>query len=348
MVRLFSRHLSALIVLAATACAPSVQELAESTAALDAETIVLSSPIRCSIPEICWIQNFFDHDDGPGATDHACGPRTFDGHGGLGIRVANLRVLEAGIPIIAASAGTVLGVRDGLSDDGVVFADASEVVGEECGNGVVLDHGRGWTTQYCHLERGSVSVKTGQRVARGDYLGNMGLSGLTAFPHLGFYVERNRVPVDPLVGPLATGNCHAPAAPLFEPALMERFAYVPTGLLNAGFTDREPNGREVLRGLHVNVALAADSEAIIFWVELFGTQPDDQVYLRIYAPDGSLFTDVKRPPTEGHSARHLAWAGHRPIGNLNPGLYRGVYQLLRQEGGRETVAFELERTVIVR
>ena len=66
------------------------------------------------------------------------------------------------------------------------------------GNQVVIDHGGGLVTRYCHLEDASMRVKAGDRVTRGQLLGWMGTTGRSTGEHLHFQVERDGIPVDPL------------------------------------------------------------------------------------------------------------------------------------------------------
>ena len=49
---------------------------------------------------------------------------------------------------------------------------------------MLIDHGGGWRTQYCHMRQGSVRVRKGDRVRDRQRLGTIGLSGKTEFPHL--------------------------------------------------------------------------------------------------------------------------------------------------------------------
>jgi murein DD-endopeptidase MepM/ murein hydrolase activator NlpD len=308
--------------------------------------ILLGSPVECAVPEVCWVQNYFDHDPGPGAEDHTCGRRAYQRHFGIDIRVANLAIMREGIPVIAAADGIVAGTRDGMEDTGILQTDASAVRGRECGNGVVLRHPNGWTTQYCHMREGSIGVAKGQSIKKGERLGEIGLSGLTQFPHVHFEVRNGNKRVDPFVGFEATGKCGTAGAPLFGTAFLEASPYVETGLLNAGFTSRPPKGAEVLNGEHANESLPQNAPALIFWVELFGTHPGDRDRLTIFAPDGSVFMSQTRPPLEGYSARHLAFAGKRkPPGGWVSGTYRGVFELLREEVGQTKVAYTLERTL---
>ncbi len=254
--------------------------------------------------------------------------------------------MRRGVAVIAAVDGIVAGIRDGMEDTVILEADASSVRGRECGNGVVLRHPNGWTTQYCHMRKGSIGVAKGQEIKRGDRLGDIGLSGLTQFPHVHFEVRNGKNRVEPFVGYEATGKCGSVGKPLFDAAFVEKSPYVETGLLNAGFASRPPKGSEVLNGEHADTTLPVDAPALIYWVELFGTQPGDRDKFTILAPDGSVLVTQTRPALQDHSARHLAFTGRRqPTGGWAPGEYKGVFELLRQEVGETKVAYRLERMV---
>ena len=59
---------------------------------------------------------------------------------------------------------------------------------EADGNSVILDIGGGNYALYGHFQPGSVRVKEGDRVRRGDVLGLVGSSGNSLAPHLHFHV----------------------------------------------------------------------------------------------------------------------------------------------------------------
>lgn len=62
------------------------------------------------------------------------------------------------------------------------------------GNTVVLNHGLGVGSTYLHLSR--IAVKQGQRVTKGQVIGNVGGTGGFA-PHLHWEIRVHGVPVDP-------------------------------------------------------------------------------------------------------------------------------------------------------
>ena len=64
------------------------------------------------------------------------------------------------------------------------------------GNLVIVYHSNGITTRYGHLSR--ISSEAGQRVRRGDQIGNAGSTGRSTGPHVHYEVRENDQSVDPL------------------------------------------------------------------------------------------------------------------------------------------------------
>jgi murein DD-endopeptidase MepM/ murein hydrolase activator NlpD len=78
--------------------------------------------------------------------------------------------------------------------DGVVVYSGNEI--SVFGGLVMVDHGGGWITAYGHL--GGLSVKRGDKVARGQALGSVGETGYVDTPQLHFEIRKDRKPIDPL------------------------------------------------------------------------------------------------------------------------------------------------------
>jgi murein DD-endopeptidase MepM/ murein hydrolase activator NlpD len=79
-------------------------------------------------------------------------------------------------------------------------ADATVVLVDDfffSGNVIYLDHGQGVITYYAHMSEHK--VKEGQKVAKGEVIGLVGMTGRVTGPHLHWGVYLNRTPVNPLL-----------------------------------------------------------------------------------------------------------------------------------------------------
>ncbi len=189
--------------------------LALSATPARAEPLSLGLPIACALGSDCWIQQYPAHGAGEGAQDYRCGHESYKGHDGTDFRV---RDMSSRADVVASAAGRVKAARDGAADRLVRDeAGRAAVKGRECGNGVVIDHGGGWETQYCHMRKGSVAAKPGDAVEAGAKLGEIGASGDAGFAHVHLTVRQNGKPLDPFDGGPATGAaCGIKGTPLWS------------------------------------------------------------------------------------------------------------------------------------
>jgi murein DD-endopeptidase MepM/ murein hydrolase activator NlpD len=151
---------------------------------------------------------------------YACGNPGYLGHQGTDIVVSSI---DQGVHALAAADGVVRWITDGrfdrcpndtesecseqekselLSDSG-----SGATLGFNAGNFVIIEHLLGtmrYLTLYAHLGKGSLKVAPGQKIIRGQDLGNVASSGNSQIPHLHFGVYKAEdgmfLPVDPWRG----------------------------------------------------------------------------------------------------------------------------------------------------
>ncbi|MGH6864860.1 MAG: M23 family metallopeptidase [Methyloceanibacter sp.] len=158
-----------------------------------AAAMELDLPTACTPGDDCLIQQYVDRDSGPDLSDYTCGGQTSDGHDSTDFRLRDLKEVEKGVAVLAAAIGVVVGIRDGVTDRLMRSEEDRAAVGEqECGNGVRIDHGDGWSMQYCHMRNGPVAVKEGDKVEAGTKLGEVSYSGAAAFPQMHLSQRRLR------------------------------------------------------------------------------------------------------------------------------------------------------------
>lgn len=131
-----------------------------------AEDALVEKAYARRTPQV-WSRPFAPALNGVAPTSSSFGqPRTYVAGGPVAYHFGTDYPAKAGTPVLAVNDGTVViagryPVRGGL---------------------VVIDHGAGVVSLYFHQSR--VTAKVGQRVKRGDKVGEVGSTGLSAGPHL--------------------------------------------------------------------------------------------------------------------------------------------------------------------
>jgi hypothetical protein len=286
--------------------------------------ISLALPIDCVLGKTCHIQQTVDHDPSENASDFACGFLTYDGHKGTDFALPSMAAQAAGVDVFAAAPGTVRGVRNDMQDRLQTGANAPDVTGKECGNGVVVNHGDGWETQYCHLAKGSIEVRSGDTVAIGTVLGQVGLSGQTQFPHLHLSVRKDSNVVDPF-DPDGLIACIAPSASTLWSIPIDA---PPGGLIAAGFAAGVPE-YDVIKAGSAAAETLQTSDPLVVWGFIFGGREADEINLQIFGPEGEV-VDQTVILERTQSQLFRATGRRAPTGGWLAGDYTGEIQLVRE------------------
>jgi len=282
----------------------------------------LALPVDCTLGEACFIQQYMDLDPSQGVIDYRCNALSYDGHKGTDFAVATNEAARAGVDVIASAPGRVLGTRDGMPDVWSGDIDADAIAGRDCGNGMVIDHGDGWHTQYCHLAEGSVSVAQGDLVETGDVLGQIGMSGRTQFPHVHLSVRKDGKPVDPFAP--ETAQCGEEN----QPSLWSNpIDYAIGGIVDGGFASAVPDYDAVKDGTAAERIMRV-SPAIIAYSLMFGGRTGDVLRMTLTGPGDLLVTDDHVLPRNrarffraiGKKRRDAPWPG---------GDYLNITELIR-------------------
>jgi murein DD-endopeptidase MepM/ murein hydrolase activator NlpD len=306
------------------------------------ETISLALPIKCQPGVSCFFQNYVDHDASGKVRDYRCGGRSYDGHDGTDIRIRNLEIQRQGVEVLAAAPGRVVGGRNDMEDVSIRTAGKPPIAGKECGNGVLIEHADGWRTQYCHMAKGSVRVKPGDRLKTGQPIGLVGLSGDTEFFHLHFTVRHNGKIVDPFAYGAPENSCGGGRS-LWTASLGEQMQYRRGEIIDYGFAGIAPTMELIESGEIGKHPVATASDALVAYVRAIGLQSGDQQSLTVQDPSGAAVATNTLPALDRDKAQFLVIAGKKRTETAWPaGRYTATYRVTRDGAEVLSKTFEVE------
>lgn len=286
-------------------------------------------PAACSPGTDCWVVNHVDMNPAKDqAADFTCGPRTYDGHEGTDFGLKDRKAITAGISVLAAAPGKILRVRDAMADAQPTQQQIDQYLAANkgCGNGVLVDHGDGWQSIYCHLKSGSIIVKPDDTVTAGQKLAEIGQSGAAEFPHVHFGLFHNNRTIDPFSGAFADEGCGKTKGPMWLYGIS--LDYEPLAIFVTGFAAGVPDFEKIKEDSTAPDQIAPNAPALTFWAGLFGMRPGDEIILRITAPDGSVFAENTLSQKDEKS-RQFYYVGKRVTGVLQTGPYKGSVTISR-------------------
>jgi murein DD-endopeptidase MepM/ murein hydrolase activator NlpD len=300
----------------------------------------LGMPVACSYGEDCIISSYYDKSVEPAViTDHTCGRLSYDGHKSTDFMLRSHTQMKDGVSAVAVDSGTIDFVRDGMSDISVDLVGEEAVRGRECGNGVIIDHGRGYVSEYCHLKKGSITKEVGEYVEKGEIIGQVGLSGVTSFPYLEFTISLKGEPVDPFTGdnPI-TGEINVPCDsldiyPLWDKQTEKKLQYISTSLLTMGFSEKVPHSKGAREGKFSRERIKNDSKLLVLWADIFGVVANDVLKLTIIDPSGGVIKSEERIYSKNRRHNFQFMGYKNEAYKLKSGKYIGKIELLRKSLG---------------
>lgn len=97
--------------------------------------------------------------------------------------------------VLAVNDGIVASIRDDFPESATLSEHPAYTADKATGNYISLDIGNNHLAFYEHLKPGSIRVKPGQKVKKGDIIAALGFTGQTTGPHLHFHIADGNSPL---------------------------------------------------------------------------------------------------------------------------------------------------------
>ena len=100
-----------------------------------------------------------------------------------------------GMEVLAVADGTIASTLDDFPESPTLSGHPAYPPAKATGNYISINIGKGRLAFYEHLKPGSIKVKAGQRVKKGDTIASIGFTGQTTGPHLHFHIADTNSPL---------------------------------------------------------------------------------------------------------------------------------------------------------
>lgn len=289
----------------------------------------MAFPMRCTPGVSCFIIGYPDLNKKPAqGQDYVCGPAT-DGEVALRIGLPDAASILKNIPVLAAADGIVTDASDGIPDRLIASRAELKRGTPNCGNGIVIDHGGGTQTAYCHLKKDSVQVKTGTRVRKGQVIASVGQSGLATWPQLGFSILQRGYFIDPFTSASNADGCGLSQKPTIS--LPQDFtAYQPVAITSLGFSIKETPVDLIILGTAPRYAfISKEEKTIALWGMILGTRKGDRVEVTIFDPRGRAIYDQDLTVDADRERQPINVSRTRGYTGWRQGAYAGQVKVTR-------------------
>ena len=226
--------------------------------------------------------------------------RTYDGHHGVDIDIANFRAMDRGVEVVAAVAGVVRATIDDRADRNIACLSNDW-------NVVEIEDDDGYRYLYGHLRRGSVVVRRGERVRVGQALAQVGSSGCSTAAHLHFEV---RSPAGAVVDPFLDRLWRN--APSYD---------FPLTIMDISLRSGSYSTVDELKDPGVDLAATRTGERVGIGISAAGGLPGDIMTFQLRDPSGSVFHSWMY--TLERAGRHGWWMHNVSVGDT-PGAWSAV------------------------
>jgi hypothetical protein len=305
-------------------------------------------PVACDLGDSCHIMKYVDMGPDEGKlTDPYCNALTTDAHKGTDFVISDEKTMKEGVSVLAALDGTISKIRDGESDRWPTEEDIKTIKEQrkECGNAILIDHGNQLQTVYCHLKNGSIKVKQGQKVQKGDKLADIGLSGLTELPHLHFGIIKDQKVIDPFTGKDNQNKCGQKPFSLWDKDL--DISYQPIAIQSVGFSTTIPSLEKLSIDSYYPKTISPTNDVLSFYVIFFGAQKGDQINLVIRDPNDKIFSEYNIIQDKTRT-RQFYFTGKRLKGKpLTLGAYTGYAKITRVQENEDKEVWEDYSAILV-
>jgi hypothetical protein len=229
-----------------------------------------------------------------------------------------------------------------MEDISVKTVDKAAIAGKECGNGVLIEHESGWSTQYCHMAKGSVRVNAGDQTTTGQPIGLVGLSGDTEFFHIHFTVRHRGKVVDPFAYGAPENSCGGGRS-IWAASLGEQMQYRTGEIIDYGFAGSAPTMELIESGEIDKHPVTPGSDALVAYVRAIGLQAGDQQFLTVQGPGGASVSAANLPALDLDKAQLLVFAGKKRNEAAWPaGRYAATYRVTRDGAEVLRKTFDIE------